>query len=100
MSVKNFVNNRRRRKPRTKKIKMTITIDEELYIASGDYIDNMSAFFNNSLKRYIKKCEEEEEKLRIMSIKSRADSANMTINEFVANEIAFAKYDKYFRKGQ
>lgn len=77
----NFVNNRRHRIQK-KKIKITITIDEDLYYRSADFIYNMSGFLNHSLKKYVEKCEREKEDLRIIDIMERAKKNGMSPNEW------------------
>lgn len=57
---------------RIKKIRTTICIDEDIFMESGDYIYNLSAFVQECMKREIEKQKAKEEKqLRITTIMSR-----------------------------
>lgn len=38
---------------RTNKVRVNITIDEDIFILSGEYIQNLSGFINKTLKNYI-----------------------------------------------
>lgn len=50
---------KRRRK---RKVRTTISIDEEIFLESGDYIYNLSAFVQECMKREIEKQKAKEEK--------------------------------------
>lgn len=78
MDTKTFVKNRRR-KIAKRKIKVTISIDEDLYCESGTYIYNFSGFVNNSLKMYLEKCKKKAEQLRITAIKESAAAQGIII---------------------
>lgn len=57
---------------RIKKVRTTICIDEDIFIESGDYIYNLSAFVQECIKREIaRKKAKEEKELRITTIMSR-----------------------------
>lgn len=57
---------------RIKKVRTTICIDEDIFLESGDYIYNLSAFVQECIKREIARQKAKEDKqLRIMSIMSR-----------------------------
>lgn len=43
-----------------KKVRVNITLDEELFIKSGAYIENLSGFFNKCLKNQIEREEQKE----------------------------------------
>ena len=45
---------------KSKKTRVNITLDEKLFIDSGKYISNLSAFFNSCLRNYVVKAQQEE----------------------------------------
>lgn len=49
-----------------KKVRTTICIDEDIFLKSGEYIYNLSAFVQECMRREIEK--KKNKKLRIMSI--------------------------------
>lgn len=57
---------------RIKKVRTTICIDEDIFLESGDYIYNLSAFIQECMKREIARQKAKQEKeLRITTIMSR-----------------------------
>lgn len=68
----------RYKKTKKEKIRTTITLDADLFEESGWYIENLSGYLNECLKRGIKeakKKEKEEEELRIMQVMSNKNKA-------------------------
>lgn len=47
---------------KSKKTRVNITLDEELFIESGKYISNLSAFFNACLRNHVTRAQYEEMK--------------------------------------
>lgn len=63
----------RYKKVKKEKIRTNITLDKDLYEKSGWYIENLSGYLNECLKRGIAEAErkaKEEEELRIIDIMS------------------------------
>lgn len=74
-------------KDKKKKKIISIYVDEELWKASGFYIENLSAYFNQCLKNAIssfeKKREEEEDKeLRIIENRYALNSRKKIVRNF------------------
>ena len=90
--TKQIILNRRKRIQK-RKVKITITIDEDLYYRSAEYIYNMSGFMNNSLKKYVEKCEKESEELRISAIMEIAKKNGMSPEEWKAYRQSLDEYD-------
>ena len=69
---------------RIKKVRTTISIDEDIFIESGDYIYNLSAFVQECIKREIARQKAKEDKqLRITTImKSKSDTDYSISPEF------------------
>lgn len=63
---------KRLKREKSKKVRVNITIDEELYVKYGLYIDSLSAYLNQCLKN---KIESEEQKI------FESDSNNVTLCE-------------------
>ena len=61
---------------RIKKVRTTICIDEDIFLESGDYIYNLSAFVQECMRREIEK--QKNKKVRIMSIMSNDEKTSPT----------------------
>ena len=86
---------KRLKKEKIKKIRTTITLDEDLFIESGLYIENLSGYLNECLKRAVEsaKKKEEQERLRIIDIRSTSNCNRFDVYDYInKNPLKWEEY--------
>ena len=49
---------KRPKREKSPKVRVCITMEESVFIESGQYIDNLSGFINKTIKNYVSNCKE------------------------------------------
>ena len=49
---------KRPKREKSPKVRVCITMEESVFIESGQYIDNLSGFINKTIKNYVSRCKE------------------------------------------
>lgn len=67
---------KRPKREKSPKVRVCITMEESVFIESGQYIDNLSGFINKTIKNYVFRCKELENS-------QKATNENDTLNNLL-----------------